>query len=232
MLIGGIISYTLRMRLLLAIYLIGCALYASPTLYGPTGLIEMPTAETIAYKQFSAGLDYMIGSSITGGRNDDFFYKFNLGSFETWELGVLGGTFLDEGMFVNLKYFLVTNDSEDPLFMSAGVERLGSNTDLAPYLVASKRFAEGLNVHLGFKAFVQDEFVAGAMLGTEFFMNEQVALLAEVIGEKSQRYVVNIGARYYLENGVSLRLFMIDLTKNRASSETQFVLGVSINRYM
>ena len=33
---------------------------ASPTIYGPTGLIEMPSAEAVAYKQISVGVDYSI----------------------------------------------------------------------------------------------------------------------------------------------------------------------------
>ena len=30
---------------------------------------------------------------------NNLYYKFNLGSFENWEIGILGGSFLDEGVF-------------------------------------------------------------------------------------------------------------------------------------
>ena len=80
-----------------------------------------------------------LNSNATDPKNH-FFYKFNLGSFENWELGILGGSFLDEGVFVNMKYFLMSNQEENPLSIAAGIERLGSKSDLATYLVTSKRF--------------------------------------------------------------------------------------------
>ena len=38
-------------KILSLIFLLNTLLVASPTIYGPTGLIEMPSAESIAYKQ-------------------------------------------------------------------------------------------------------------------------------------------------------------------------------------
>ena len=104
----------MRIILLLLIVIISKGI-ASPTIYGPTGLIEMPTAESIAYKQVNLAVDYSLtnndpNNALNSNAKDPknhFFYKFNLGSFENWELGVLGGSFLDEGVFVNMKYFNV-----------------------------------------------------------------------------------------------------------------------------
>ena len=39
------------------------SLQASPTIYGPTGLIEVPTAESIAYKQVNVAVDYSINNN-------------------------------------------------------------------------------------------------------------------------------------------------------------------------
>ena len=210
--------------------------FASPTLYGPTGLIEMPTAESIAYKQVNLGIDYSLTSNSSNtedaNKENHLFYKFNLGSFENWELGILGGSFLNEGVFVNLKYFLMSNQEENPLSIAAGVERLGSNTDLSTYLVTSKRFSGGLHGHFGFKAFFQDNLFAAAMVGVEYFSEEKISFLADVSGEKNSKYVVNAGTKIFIDNDISLRLFLVDLTKSRAQKETLYTFGLSVSKYI
>ena len=67
--------------------------FASPTIYGPTGLIEMPTAESIAYKQVNLAVDYSLTNSDPNNDlnstdpENHFFYKFNFnncfGTFKT-----------------------------------------------------------------------------------------------------------------------------------------------------
>lgn len=209
---------------------------SSPTLYGPTGLIEMPTAESIAYKQVNLGIDYSLTSSREGDEGADkenhLYYKFNLGSFENWELGILGGSFLDEGVFVNMKYFLMSNQEENPLSIAAGIERLGSKTDLSTYLVTSKRFQGGLHGHFGFKAFFQDNLFAAAMIGVEYFSDEKISFLADIAGEKNANYIVNAGTKIFIDNDVSLRLFLIDITKNRSQKETLYTFGLSMSKHI
>ena len=210
-------------------------LFASPTIYGPTGLIEMPSAESISYKQVNVAFDYSLANSSDDQADTaepQFFYKFNLGSFENWELGILGGSFLDEGVFVNMKYFLMSNQEENPLSIAAGVERLGSKDDLATYLVTSKRFNGGLHGHFGFKAYLQDSLFASAMLGVEYFSDEKIAFLADVTGERSEKYVLNAGTKIFIDNDVSLRLYLVDITKSRPAKETLYTFGLSLSKYI
>ena len=209
-------------------------LFASPTIYGPTGLIEMPSAESISYKQVNVAFDYSLANSNDEEDASDpqFFYKFNLGSFENWELGILGGSFLDEGVFVNMKYFLMSNQDENPLSIAAGVERLGSKDDLAAYLVTSKRFTGGLHGHFGFKAFLQDSLFASAMLGFEYFSDEKIAFLADITGERNEKYVLNAGTKIFIDNDVSLRLYLIDITKSKPAQETLYTFGLSLSKYI
>ena len=217
--------------LILFLLLIMTNIYASPTIYGPTGLVEMPSAESIAYKQINFGIDYSVYNSKDSSENQ-VYYKFNLGSFENWELGVLGGSFIDEGVFVNLKYFLMTDQQENPLSIAVGVERVGSNSDLASYLVSSKRLDDGLNLHFGFKAFLQDGLIAGAMLGGEYFTSDKMAFITDIIGEKNQSYVVNTGFRFYIENNITFRFYLMDLTKTKENKETIYSFGLSFDRYI
>ena len=222
-------------KVLLVLFLLNFTLFASPTVYGPTGLIEMPSAESIAYKQVNFAFDYSI-ASVEGDEDDQsdpqFFYKFNLGSFENWELGILGGSFLDEGVFVNAKYFLMSNQEENPLSIATGVERLGSKDEVSAYLVTSKRFNGGLHGHFGFKAFFQQSLYAAAMIGFEYFSDEKIAFLFDVSGEQNENYVLNAGTKIFIDTDVSLRIYLIDLTKSRAAEETLYTFGISLSKYI
>ncbi len=222
-------------KVLILLLLIGMQLMASPTIYGPTGLIEMPSAESIAYKQVNFALDY----SMTKQQQDNdlnaqnnLYYKFNLGSFENWEIGILGGSFLDEGVFVNMKYFLMSNQEENPLSIAAGLERIGSNTDLAAYLVTSKSFEGGLHGHFGFKAHFQSNLSASAMIGLEYFSSEKVSFLGDITGGKNDSYILNGGTKIFIENDISMRIYIIDVTKSKPAKETLYTFGLSVSKYI
>ena len=144
----------------------------------------------------------------------------------------MGGSFIDEGVFVNMKYFLMTDQQENPLSIAVGVERLGSNSDLASYLVSSKRLDDGLNLHFGFQAFLQDGLIAGAMFGFEYFTSDKMAFIADIIGEKNQSYVLNTGFRFYIDNNITLRFYLMDLTKTKENEETIYSFGLSFDRYI
>ena len=161
-----------------------------------------------------------------------FITKLNLGSFENWELGILGGSFLDEGVFVNMKYFLMSNQEENPLSIAAGLERVGSKNDLATYLVTSKRFDGGLHGHFGFKAYFQNNLYASAMIGIEYFSDEKISFLADVTGEKNDSYVLNGGTKIFIDNDVAMRIYLIDITKSRKAKETLYTFGLSLSKYI
>jgi len=222
------------MKFILFLFVFTNALIASPTVYGPTGLIEMPSAESIAYKQVNVAIDYSINNQdqTTNETTNNFYYKFNLGSFENWELGILGGSFLDEGVFVNMKYFLMSNQEENPLSIAAGLERIGSNNDLATYLVTSKRFNGGLHGHFGFKAYFQNNLYASAMIGVEYFSDEKISFLADIIGEKNDAYVLNGGTKIFIDNDVAMRIYLMDITKSRSAKETLYTFGLSLSKYI
>jgi hypothetical protein len=222
------------MKCFLLLLVFTSALMASPTVYGPTGLIEMPSAESIAYKQVNVAIDYSINNQDQDSdkTTNNFYYKFNLGSFENWELGILGGSFLDEGVFVNMKYFLMSNQEENPLSIAAGLERIGSKNDLATYLVTSKRFNGGLHGHFGFKAYFQNSLYASAMIGLEYFSDEKISFLADIIGEKNDAYVLNGGTKIFIDNDVAMRIYLIDITKSRHANETLYTFGLSLSKYI
>jgi hypothetical protein len=224
-------------KFLVLLFILSISLFSSPTIYGPTGVIEMPSAESIAYKQVNMAIDYALGNNSSDdadGSGDDaqLFYKFNLGSFENWELGILGGSFLDEGVYVNMKYFLMSNQEEHPLSIAAGIERLGSKKDLSTYLVTSKRFSGGLHGHFGFKAFFQNKLTAAAMIGIEYFSDEKISFLADILGGRNENYVLNAGTKIFIDSDIAIRLSLIDITKARPAKETLYTVGISVSKYI
>ena len=81
------------MKLILNIIFLTISVMATPSLYGPTGLIEAPSAESVAYKQISVGIDYSMREINDPNSEQTYYYKFNFGTIENWELGILGGSF-------------------------------------------------------------------------------------------------------------------------------------------
>jgi len=152
-------------------------------------------------------LDYIAG----GPKKEELYYKFNLGVLKNWEMGVVGGTVPSEGVFVNAKYYLMSDNSRFPLFLAMGFERLASLNKSEVYLIASKIFQGGLSGHFGFKArFHPEEIDPSIMGGVEYFYNNAFSVLADFTGE-TRVYMLNTGVRFYIIPEISLRLNIINL---------------------
>ena len=201
--------------------------YASPTINGPTGLITMPTAESLKYKEFNVAYDHLFGSS--NSSKDAYFYKLNLGTFKNWEIGVVGGKVPTEGMYLNIKYYLLSDNTELPLAIAIGVENISSTEKTDIYMVASKKLREDFGLHLGFKAIFDNSQVRPIIMGgANFMVNEQLEILADVTGDGDQ-YFGNIGASYYINPNFSVRTYIIDIADTQG---TQFSIGLSYSKFL
>jgi len=209
--------------------LIATSLMAHGTIQGTTGLIEMPTAESLAFKQVGVGVDFKMGGKGTN-QTDIMYYKFNFGSIENLEMGFTGGSFLTEGVFVNAKYFIMSDNQPYPLSLALGVENIGSLNDTNAYFVASKKFQGGFTGHFGFKANFKETLDAAAMIGAEYMVDNRFSLLGELTGE-TEFYIFNVGLRYYFDPDFVLKTSILDLTKNK-SEDTLYTVGISILRFM
>tara|TARA_A100001015_G_scaffold306081_1_gene399806 strand:- start:1944 stop:2612 length:669 start_codon:yes stop_codon:yes gene_type:complete len=207
----------------------GSFVEAIPTVGGPSGLIEMPVAESVEYRKFEFGIDYQVSGQKDGDQGAHS-YKFNLGTFKNFELGFVGGTVPTEGVFINAKYYLMSDDERFPVTIAVGLEKLGSHHDTSAYLVSSKRFDGGVNAHFGFEATFRETVNASAMLGMEYMIDERFSLLADVTGEKKD-YSLNLGMRYYFEEDIVLRLYIIDFNKAE-SDDMQVLFGISFARFI
>ena len=212
---------------LIALCVIGSVVFASPTIYGPSGLISIPTAEALKYKEMNIALDYYQDSE----ENTSQYYKLNLGTFENWEIGFVGGQTPTEGVYINAKYYLMSDKSRYPLSIAIGVDNIASQEKTGMYMVASKVFKGGLVGHFGFKTmFDHEEGIDPSIMGgTEFFFSDQFSILADINGEK-KTYIVNAGLRFELMDNFHIRGFVMDVTKNR--EEQYFSLGISYSQFL
>ena len=177
------------------------AVFPAPALNGPTGLVRIPSADVITYKNFNIAGDY--GALMSPATSEGaIIYKVNLGTFHGVEVGIVGGTDratkeLREGVFVNLKLSLSTGDEPYPLMLALGTENLFSKTQTDVYMVATKYFKQGPKLTFGFMAdFPQNKFRPLGIAGVEFPMGENLFLLSDLMAGETL-FQVNAGLRFY-----------------------------------
>ncbi|ETR67822.1 MAG: hypothetical protein OMM_04933 [Candidatus Magnetoglobus multicellularis str. Araruama] len=188
--------------------IIAANLQAEPTIYGPTGLITVPTAESLRYKEYNASLGYFSVSS----KNAEVHYHLNLGTFKSIELGFIGKND-KEGVFINVKAYLMADQAKDPLSLALGAKNLTSKENTNVYLVASKKINPKISAHLGFCANLTEKVTSQIMGGTEILlMGNHVSFVGDFAGSDEQ-WFVNSGARFFLAEKCTFSIFLVDLLK-------------------
>ena len=221
------------MKKLLAVlaFLVCCITpsFAGSSYGGPTGLVTIPTAESLKYKEFSLGMDYLVGTYV---EDDDWKYKLNIGTFENIELGVVGGKTPTEGMYLNIKYYLVADDSRFPLSLAIGAQNLSSKENTNINMVASKKLQQDFGVHFGFKSiFTHDEVKPVVMAGMDFIVDDKLKIISDVDSDGT-KYFWNVGAEYFLTQEIALKTSLIDITSSKEESKTQYTIGISYNKFL
>jgi hypothetical protein len=186
----------------------------TPTVIGTTGLIRMPSADVIPYKNINFGLD--VGSATS---TDKFAlqYKFALGTFQGMELGVVGMDnrlgYMQEGVFVNMKYSLTADTSPYPLLLAIGVENLASFNRSDVYMVATKYIPNGSRIHFGFLGdFPGDKFRPLGALGYDTpFFSERFYFLTDMFAGDNI-YQLNLGFRWYVNESVNINLSALNVS--------------------
>lgn len=187
----------------------------SPSLNGPTGLVRIPSADCIPYKNFNLGADY--GASATSSTAEaTVYYKMNLGTFHGVEFGVVGNTDPKtsqprEGVFINMKLSLSTGEEPYPLLLALGLENLFSYTKTDVYMVATKYFKQGPKATFGFMAdFPNNKFRPLGIAGVEVPMGDTVFLLTDLMAGETL-FQANAGARFYFTPIFSLNLYGLNV---------------------
>lgn len=208
-------------RICLLLCVLATLANAAPTLYGPSGLITIPTAESLSYKEFNLGLDYFYDQDTEAY---SALYKMNLGTFKGWELGFVGGRVPTEGVYINAKYYLMSDDSRYPLSIAIGIQNLTSNSDTDVYMVSSKRFEKGFIGHFGFNAnFNEQQLETSIMGGIEYIFSDSFSILSDVEGVGSITRL-NGGVRFHLNDHLQMRASVVNVGNNEESSF--FTVGI------
>jgi len=190
---------------------------STPSIIGPTGLIRVPSADILPYKNYNVGMDYGT-SPITN--LESMYYKVNLGTFRNMEMGVVGEMDqvtkkVKEGVFINAKLSLATDDQPFPLKLAIGVENLTSYTQNDVYMVATKYFQQGPKLTFGFMGdFPNSKFRPLGCAGLEvpFFDNYIVGMADIMAGESITQ--VDLGARFFIGPSFAVHVNAVNLFQN------------------
>ena len=205
--------------------------FPSPALNGPSGIVRIPSADVIPYKNFNLGADY--GSTMpTGGASSEaaVYYKMNLGTFHGVEIGVVGGTDRStnkprEGVFVNMKLSLSTGDDPFPLLLALGVENLFSYTQTDVYMVATKYMQQGPKLTFGFMAdFPNNRFRPLGITGMELATGDNLLLGADLMAGETI-FQVNAGLKFYFTPIFSLNLSGLNILDSAQAKDSRAALA-------
>jgi len=201
---------------------------SSPTIGGTTGLILMPTADSLNYKEFNLASDWLVYS---GDNDNDIIWKYkaNIGVFNGLEIGFVGQN-NKEGVFINIKYYLLSDNTKNPIKVAIGIDNISSYDKTDTYMVASKRFNKKISGHFGFLVDIAGgEANSSLMLGAEYLIDDKFVAVADLKGEES-KYIFNLGTRYFLNDNLLLSLFILNLADQDISveyPETMLAFGIS-----
>jgi len=189
----------------------------TPNIVGSTGLIRMPSADVIPYKNINFGIDTG-NNNITN--NFALFYKMSLGTFQGMELGFVGMDdtkgYMQEGVFVNMKYSLSSDTSPYPLLFAIGVENLSSFNRSDVYMIATRYIPNGSRFHFGFLGdFPGNRFRPLGALGYDCpFFSERTCFLIDMFAGEYV-YQLDLGLRWYVSDSVALNLSGVNVLADK-----------------
>ena len=202
----------------------GALLFGSPSAIGTNGLVNMPTAMSIQYKAFDLGGNWTLVQNNSSVQNQIHYYG-NLGIFEGVELGFLGNN-QAEGVFLHLKYYMLSDKSTYPLGLAVGLTNISSRSNSNLYLVLSKKFPNQFTGHFGFASnILASKIQANVMFGLELPLSNYVNTFAELIGSQDS-WVLSAGTRLKLADDLLLNAYWDDISNSSAAKST-FSLGIS-----
>ncbi len=211
------------------------AYFPFPTLSGSSGLVRIPDAQALPYKNWNLAIDYGIQKNNAGDINL-MNYRANLGAFHNCEIGMVGG--LDptgkdvrDGVYINLKYSPSIGDGSDPLLLAVGVENLCSKNLTDLYMVATKPLNQGPMLSFGFMAdFPSNKFRPLGMAGIDVPMGT-LSILADCLAGETV-FQLDAGVRFRLLPTFALEARAINVlagqpNAQQAKDPQEYLAGIS-----
>ena len=146
-------------------------------------------------------------------------------------MGFVGGSYPSEGVYINAKNYLISTNDVLPLSIAIGFQNLTSSSNTSLYLVASKQFKHEISGHFGFNAQFQNAGVLPlVMMGAEYYVVDQLLLIADVIGER-ESLRLNAGFRYITNDRFAVNLSVINAT-NSQNHGIGVSVGLSLTQFI
>ena len=180
----------------------------APSFKGYTGLMNIPTADTLTKSSWNAGIfSEDLGSDSTV--ND---IVANYGIAEKLEVGLDIYKYNDHSgsnVLLNAKY-AIRNETSQDVGMAVGVIDATDEVDAGLYFVVSKSFANKLSPHSPrFHAGIGTGGLDGLFAGVSVFLNDNFELMGEYDTNN-----VNLGARLHITPNVGVYAGFFDVSDN------------------
>ncbi len=210
--------------LIVCLLLTGLSL-ASPSSIGTNGLVNMPTAMSIKYKEFDLAANWRVVQNTSDGSRYQLNYISNLGIFDGVEAGFIGNN-QKEGVFPHIKFYMMSDKTAYPLALAAGLTNLSSHSRSDLYLVMSKKFPNNFFGHFGFTSnIIASSIKANIMFGIEASLSPYMSIIGDLIGSEST-WNLSTGFRLKLSEDFLLNAYLEDIASSTVDKAT-FTLGLS-----
>tara|TARA_Y200000002_G_C22605917_1_gene631600 strand:+ start:84 stop:764 length:681 start_codon:yes stop_codon:yes gene_type:complete len=202
--------------------------------YGPTGLLKIPTAETLNSKEYNLSSDIALN---TNKNNSSLhIYAINIGLIKNTEFGILGSSNLTEGVYLNAKWSLNSYFKKIPFSTAVGIKNFPSANQSDIYIVGSKRIHKDTTIHFGNSNKFSNKLHSSLILGTLYTYKENILFAGDISSESDNKYNLSLG--FYMSifekkfnNNLYFKGTILNLIKN--SNEDSYIsLGINYANFM
>lgn len=202
--------------------------------YGPTGLIKIPTAQTLNSKEYNISSDLALNTN--KNNSSIYMYAINLGLIKNTEFGILGNSDLSEGVYLNAKWNIKPYSEKIPFKTAIGIKNFPSSDQSDIYIVGSKRIHKDTTIHFGNSNRFSDKLHSSLLVGTLYTYKENILFAGDISSESNNKYNLSIG--FYMSifqnkfnNNLHFKGTILNLIKN--SNEDSYIsLGINYANFM
>jgi hypothetical protein len=208
--------------------------------WGYTGLINMPTADTLNFGEYNVTGNYLF-------RNPGFLLNAHLGIFDRLELGIVGGipSAGFSGLAGNLKYQLIKPSVKTPTSLAIGLNLIGLARDTrlttgnSLYMVLSQDFNWQMpdqsiyNLFSGHVGFSGNLDTSRIMVGLDVPVTEYVNLEGEYLGKTAAfDEMINFGIKAKPLPYLGVSFLTLGTSVSKGFTNTEYLLSVSYNGHI
>tara|TARA_A100001015_G_C15023112_1_gene729047 strand:+ start:1199 stop:1876 length:678 start_codon:yes stop_codon:yes gene_type:complete len=204
------------------------------SLYGPTGILKIPTAEVMNTKEYNLSSDLALNTN----KNNQSLYMnaLNIGIIKNTEFGILSNSELSDGVYLNAKWNLKPYSERLPFKTAIGLKNFPSNSKADFYLVGTKRIQKDTTLHFGNSNKFANKVHSSVFLGVFYTYTEDVFFASDISSESDNTYNFSLGVyskifKERFNNNLYFKGTILNLIKN--STEDSYIsLGINYTNFM